>query len=203
MSTVFDDPRRTDLPATRFEADLERSGVPHEIVGTVMDALRRIAPGRTTLGLTAAELTFARAAGISDEVFSDQAQEENALYEAASAVVVSDEFRRSLIPTSEVAELLHKDAAHVRRMLSDRRLMAIAQTGEQSAYPRWQFVNGNVLPGLRKVLAAFPSEYHPLDIQEWMTTPSEELGGRSPQRWLATGGPASRIVELASDLAYM
>ena len=215
MSMTFDEPRPFRVSASTLSSDdafqpvetleiqLEHRGIPHDVVDEVVGVLRDIAPGPTTLGLTASELEFTRAAGIPDEVFSVQAQEENALYEAASAVVIADEYRQSLLPTSEVAKLLGKDAAHIRRMLSDGRLMAVGQVRGQSVYPKWQFVGSEPLPGLREVLAAFPDGFHPLDVEKWMTTPLESLGGRSPHQWLATGGPASRVAELADDLGYL
>lgn len=201
MSTVFEESRRTF--GHQFAERLEQRGVPHQYVSSVLDTLQELIPGPATVALTESELDFVRAAGIPESVFSTEVAEENALYEAASAVVLERELRASLLSTSAVARMLGKDAAHVRRMLSEGRLMAAGQLDGQRAYPRWQLVDGQALPGLRTVLAAFPRDYHPLDIQKVMTSPAEELGGRSPQEWLATGGDVAPVVALVSDLAYM
>lgn len=201
MSTVYDESRR--VSRHQFEVRLTEHGLPARYVGLVVDALQEMVPGPTTVALTDSELEFVRAAGIPDSVFGEEAEQENALYEAASAVALDNELQESLLTTREVARLLGKDPAHVRRMLASNRLMTAGHVAGQSAFPRWQFVDGNALPGLREVLAAFPSDYHPLDIQKVMTSPSEELRGRSPGNWLATGGEVEPVVRLVASLSHL
>ena len=202
MSTAYDEPRR--LSGLTLERQLADHGVPAEYLGAVMDALVEMVPHPRTVAPTEAEFAFVRAAGIDpDEVFSPEAERSNRLYEAVSEVIIERELRDSVIPTSEVARLMGKDPAHVRRMLADGRLMTAGQVDGQSAFPRWQFADGEPLPGLKQVLAAFPGDYHPLDIEKVMTTPVEELGGRSPRDWLATGGAAGPVIAVVTDLSYL
>lgn len=60
--------------------------------------------------------------------------------------------------------------------------------------PRWQIRDGGVLPHLPRVLASLPPETHPMTVTGFMTTPSDELDGQSPTRWLAAGGDPDRVL---------
>jgi len=202
MSTAYDEPRPT-LDEEDLGAQLEKHGVPHQYARGVVDTMLELVSGPATTALTASELAFIRDSGVPDQVFSTEAERFNAVYEAASALVLKRELKESLLPTRAVAQMMSKDVAHVRRLLSERRLMSAGQVDGQTAYPAWQFVDGEMLPGLREVLAAFPGDFHPLDIQKVMTSPSEELRGRTPQEWLATGGSVATVVQMVGDLAYL
>ncbi|QEW04917.1 phosphotransferase [Microbacterium lushaniae] len=202
MSTAYDEPRQT-LDEEDLGAQLEKHGVPHQYARGVVDTMLELVSGPMTTALTTSELAFMRDSGVPDQVFSTEAERFNAVYEAASALVLKRDLKESLLPTRAVAQMMGKDVAHVRRLLSEGRLMSAGQVGGQTTYPAWQFVDGEVLPGLRDVLAAFPSDFHPLDIQKVMTSPSEELRGRTPQEWLATGGTVATVVQMVGDLAYL
>jgi hypothetical protein len=59
-----------------------------------------------------------------------------------------------------------------------------------------------MLPGLREILLALPTGYHPLDIRAVMTAPAEKLGGHSPREWLRGGGSVQEVVAFAEGLNY-
>ncbi|MGB4779411.1 MAG: hypothetical protein WBP48_13740, partial [Microbacterium sp.] len=167
---------------------LRRHGVPEQFVGAVRGALEEFVGAGKTTAATDGAIAFALAAGIPAVAFSDEAEHENRLYEAASTAVLGAELRRSLLTTNELAELLCVQPSHVRRLVGRGDLMTAGQIDGQSLYPSWQVVEGAVVPGLRAVLAEFPDDYHPLDIQWVMTEPAEALRGRTPVEWLTTGG---------------
>jgi hypothetical protein len=102
--------------------------------------------------------------------------------------------------TGEVADLLKVDASRIRQRLRERSLYGIEYDGERRL-PRFQFVRGQVLPGLREVLAVLPEALNPLDVTEWFLTPNPdlELGDKaiSPRGWLLRGESVATVVELA------
>lgn len=107
-----------------------------------------------------------------------------------------------LLPTSEVATLLGRAASNVRRSAGAGDLYAI--TGGPSReleFPAWQFVNGRPLRGLREVTGALTPGMHPLSVEGFMTSPHEELEGRTPIDWLSTGGAVESVVDLAETAA--
>ena len=102
--------------------------------------------------------------------------------------------------TAEVADLLQVDVSRIRQRLREGSLYGIEYDGERRL-PRFQFERGQVLPGLREVLAVLPDALNPLDVAEWFLTPTADLevGERavSPREWLLRGEPIAAAVELA------
>ena len=180
---------------------LGKHGVPSHLVGSVIDALEDYTSPVTKATVTDGEYAFALAAGVSPTVFTAEAERENAMYEAASEAALEAQLHESLFTTNEAADLLGVDPANVRRMLGRGDVMTAGQIDGQSAYPKWQFHGSKAIRGLRKVLPAFPADFHPLDIEQVMTSRAEALGGRSPREWLISGGPASAVVSYVSALA--
>lgn len=149
-----------------------------------------------------ARCDFLRTAGIPVESFSPEAERANALYEAHSASSLDRELRDAAVSIAEAAQLLHKRRSWVIRLLASGQLMGVGLSNGQTMIPRWQFVDGKLLPTLRTVLAAFPRDYHALDIAQVMTSPAEDLGGSSPYEWLASGRAAAAVLALVSSLGY-
>lgn len=58
------------------------------------------------------------------------------------------------------------------------------------------------MPGLRKVIPAFPAHFHPLSIERFMMTENEDLEGMTPVAWLAMGGTPDAVAALADELGY-
>ena len=196
MSILRDDGPSEAVP--RLRALLGQHGVPTELIDPVLAALDEFATPPTTR-LTDPEIAFAVSAGIPTTAFTTDAERESATHLALQEASAA----RDLLSTSGVAELLHMNVANVRRMLARGDLITAGQMQRQSAYPRWQFTDDNrVLPGLRTVLAAFPTDFHPDDIEHVMTSPADSLGDRSPRAWLESGGATDPVLSLVEDLAY-
>jgi len=102
--------------------------------------------------------------------------------------------------TAEVAELLQVDVSRIRQRLREHSLFGIEYDGERRL-PRFQFERGQVMPGLREVLAGLPEALNPLDVAEWFLTRTADLevGDRalSPREWLLRGESIATVVELA------
>lgn len=102
-----------------------------------------------------------------------------------------------------VAEVLNVDASRVRHRISESGLYAIT-VGNRRYLPEWQFSGDSVIPGVRQILAVLPKDVHPLELQGWITTPTEELGlddeALSPREWLIAGGSVQAVVDLARDI---
>lgn len=108
----------------------------------------------------------------------------------------------SSLTTQEVSELLGRAESNVRRSRLNGDLYAVSMGvgGRALRFPRWQFRDGAVVPGLRRILGALPADFHPLDVEAFMTSSHELLDGSSPVDWLVTGGPADVVVSLAEEL---
>lgn len=65
-------------------------------------------------------------------------------------------------------------------------ILTIPGSGNQRCYPAFQFVDGDVLPGLDRVLSAVPSQ-DPWFRLHWLVNPDSRLGGYSPTDLLIAG----------------
>jgi hypothetical protein len=117
------------------------------------------------------------------------------------AAAASSVTRRGLT-TNEAAARMGTAAANVRRAATHGDLYVAGRTrNRQHVFPVWQFgPNGEPLPGLREILAALPTDLHPLDVAHFMTNRQEALGDRSPVDWLVEGGDVALVVRLADEL---
>lgn len=108
------------------------------------------------------------------------------------------------LTTAEVAALLGREPANVRRSRLEGDLYSPGSgvPGQSLRFPRWQFVGGSPVRGLRKVLRAFPSHFHPLSIERFMTAPNEELENMTPVEWLDSDGDADVVAKVADELGY-
>jgi hypothetical protein len=110
---------------------------------------------------------------------------------------------RTSISVPQAAELLHVDASRVRHRLGDRALYGF-KIGSSIRLPLWQFEGGAPIPGLRSVLAALPSDLHPLEVAGFMTTADADLAiaeePTSPRDWLIHGGDVGIVCELVAHL---
>lgn len=108
------------------------------------------------------------------------------------------------LSTAEVASLTGKGPANVRRSRLAGALYSSGAgiPGQSLRFPRWQFVEGKPVPGLRKVIPAFPAHFHPLSIERFMTTVNEGLEGMSPIAWLVMDDSPDAVAALADELGY-
>src|SRR5699024_767167 len=167
----------------RLESALERRGNPLS-VDALLDILRE-ASESTSEALSEGERAFLL--------------ESTDLPEAD----LTPQARAASLTTAEVAELLGRKDASIRRSKAAGDLYALPSSGGRTArFPAWQFEGSQIVPGLREIVPAFPGYFHPLSIQGFMTTPHDELGARSPAQWLLRGGPAGAVVALVEELGY-
>lgn len=112
--------------------------------------------------------------------------------------------KENSLSTAEVAALTGRDPANVRRSRLEGALYSpgVGVPGQSLLFPHWQFVEGAPLPGLRMVIPAFPTHFHPLSIERFMTTEHEDLEAMTPVAWLAMGGTPEAVAALADELGY-
>jgi excisionase family DNA binding protein len=109
----------------------------------------------------------------------------------------------SSMSVAEAAKVLGVDRSRVSHRISAGSLYAFA-FGRHRRVARWQFAAaGTLLPGLPQVIAAIPVGEHPLAVDAFMRTPTEELGDQTPIAYLAAGGDSRRVAQLVSDLARL
>lgn len=164
------------------------------------------AAGGSTAPLTAGEREFLLThAGMSKEDLSEQGRAATRLELARDRFALDAAALEGALSTSEVAALLGRAEANVRRSRLSGDLYA-PNPGDPAGlrFPRWQFTSaGGVVPGLRRIIPAFPRDTHPLAVARFMTQPLEDLDGMSPVGWLAGDGPVDPVVVLVEDLGYV
>lgn len=106
----------------------------------------------------------------------------------------------------EVAEILGRNPSRIRQRLGDRTLYGVLRDGEWRL-PRFQFRDGEEVPGLKEVLPRLPENMHPVAVYNFLTRPNVDLdagtGPVSPLDWLAEGGHPERVAELAENLHWL
>lgn len=107
--------------------------------------------------------------------------------------------RAASLTAEEAASRLGVTVQQVRDRIRDRSLVDRA-FGAERRLPSWQVLDSGVIPHLREVLHALPVDAHPLTVEGFMTTPSDELDGATPAHWLATGRGVDRVLQCAAAL---
>ncbi len=108
------------------------------------------------------------------------------------------------ISSKEAAVLLGVSEGRIRQMAAAKALYGF-KWKRGWRFPRFQFVEGHVLPGMAEVVVALPENVSPVSFCSWMTQPSgnlcvEEGRGLSPVEWLRRGLPVRRVAALATHL---
>lgn len=186
----------------RLEVALDRRGNP-VTADALLDVLRE-ASDSTTEALSAGEREFLlENTDLTDEDLTAEARALSQSVVARDRAAAQKQVRRSSLTTGQVASLLGRLDASVRRSKASGDLYALPSgAGRVVRFPRWQFEDGDVVPGLRVIIPAFPQYTHPLSIQHFMTTPNESLDQFSPVRWLFDGGEVDAVVALVDELGY-
>lgn len=168
-----------------------------------LDVLREVSGGSSE-HLTAGERDFLLASGdLTEEDLTEDALTESLIYAAKSRTAAEDTVIADSYATAEVAELLDRAESNVRRSRLQGDLYGPAETtGRTLHFPRWQFVEGTVVPGLRQIIPALPRYWHPLSVERFMETPHEDLDGLAPVRWLTSGGSIAAVAELADEQGH-
>lgn len=191
-------------PAGELSQALHRHGDPMS-ARAFLEVLHEAAGG-SSAPLTAGEREFLLThAGMSEEDLGEQGRVATRLALARDRFALDAAALEGALSTSAVAALLGRAEANVRRSRLSGDLYA-PNPGDPSGlrFPRWQFTSaGGVVPGLRRIIPAFPRDTHPLAVARFMTQPHEDLDGMSPVEWLAGDGPVDPVVALVEDLGYV
>lgn len=142
---------------------------------------------------------------LKEEDLTPEARDTAQLAITRNRIAAEFEVADTALTTRQVAGLLHRAEANVRRSRLNGDLYATHAGGAGTSlrFPRWQFTeDGRVVPGLREIIPAFPRHYHPLSIESFMTTETDELDGFRPVTWLLDGGPAGPLIALVNELNY-
>lgn len=106
------------------------------------------------------------------------------------------------LSAAEAAEILGIDASRVRHRLGNGSLLGF-MIGGKRRLPAWQFTDDPkhpVLPGLTQVIGALPHDMHPASVQNFMTTPQEDLviddRQVTPVEWLRLGRDPQEVVDI-------
>ncbi len=188
--------------SARLESALQRRGNP-VTVDALLDILRE-AGESTSEALSAGEREFLLdSTDLVEADLTTQARAASAVRVAQDRALAEEQARSSALTTAEVAVLLGRKDASIRRSKAAGDLYALpSSSGRSALFPAWQFGDGRVVPGLREIIAAFPAFMHPLTVERFMTSPHEELEGFSPVQWLLRGGPVGAVVSLVDELGY-
>lgn len=190
-----------DFTARLVEA-LGRRGSPLT-ADALLDVLRE-ASDSTTEALSAGEREFLlENTDLTDEDLTPEARAASQSRLAQDRAEAQEQVHRASLTTGEVAALLGRLEASIRRSRTTGDLYALPSGGGRAIrFPDWQFGDGGVVPGLRAIIPAFPQYTHPLSIQRFMMTPNESLDQLSPVRWLLDGGAVAAVVALVDELSY-
>jgi hypothetical protein len=105
---------------------------------------------------------------------------------------------------AQVAQLLGVDESRVSHRLREGSLYGYPGASARRRYPSWQFRGNEALPHLAALLSQVPTGTHPVTLRSFMTTRDETLlvdgAAVSPVEWLAAGGAAEPVAELAATL---
>lgn len=186
----------------RLETALNRRGNPLS-VDAFLDILREMS-GPASEPLSAGERDFLlEVTDLTEEDLSAQSHEAARIQVAEDRTLAEKEARDSALTTGEVAELLGRQGASIRRSKLTGDLYALpTNNGRSTLFPDWQFDGNQVVPGLRAIIPEFPRYAHPLTIQRFMTEENDELDGKSPVEWLSAGGAVEAVASLVAELAY-
>lgn len=191
-------------PAGELARALHRRGDPMS-ASAFLEVLGEVVGG-STAPLTAGERDFLLThAGLNEQDLSEQGRAATQLGLARERFTLDAAALDGALSTGEVAALLGRAEANVRRSRLVGDLYA-PNPGDRAGlrFPRWQFTaDGRVVPGLRRILPTFPRDTHPLAIGRFMTQAQEELEGMSPVDWLAGDGPVEPVLALVEDLGYL
>lgn len=188
--------------SARLEAALDRRGNPLT-VQALLDIVQE-ASTSSSEALSAGERSFLlEHTDLTEDDLTPSTRAATQLAVVRDRADAEQQARESALTTTQVAELLDRDPASVRRSKSTGDLYALsARSGRATLFPSWQFDNGRAVPGLREVIPVFPRSFHPMSIQRFMTTENGDLDGLTPVQWLLSGGPTDRVVELVDALGY-
>jgi hypothetical protein len=81
-----------------------------------------------------------------------------------------------------------------------RTLLALQTSDRRWIYPTWQFVGGDVMPGLPAIMAVF-GDQPAWSVATWLTTPRRDLEGATAVEWLRHGRDLGHLLRVARRTA--
>ena len=156
--------------------------------------------------LTASERAFLlEHTDLREEDLTEEARAATSTAVATEQLLADEAVQDRALSTGEVAKLLGRAEANVRRsrLRGDLYAPGAGSANRPLRFPAWQFTEeGDVVPDLRRVVSAFPRFFHPLSVERFMTAPHEALEGLSPVRWLTRGGDSEPVIGLVEELGH-
>lgn len=179
--------------------ELRRAGMAAD-PETFLTVLRRAV--HTTAAVPAEAHALMTKAGVDPRLLDSEGIDEARIAIAYKTSAAQQESYATSMTTKEVAKLLRTADSNIRRSVASRQIYSAGRDGREGhRIPSWQFVHGKPLPHLAELLAALPSDLHPLEVESFFTTASDSLNGMTPAEWLATGGDVAPVLVLADDEA--
>lgn len=171
---------------------------PKEVMAVLADA------AEPSPVLTAQDRAFlVEHAGLTKEDLSSQSLQAADVEIAANRSAAARDVQAESFNTQQVAQMLKMAPANVRRAVLEGSLYSVKTSpGGHHWFPHWQFTHERMLPGLRDVVAALPDNYHPVEVESFMTEGSDVLRGMTPAEWLSSGGDVATVVALADERAW-
>jgi excisionase family DNA binding protein len=112
----------------------------------------------------------------------------------------------SSLTVAEAAVLLGVSESRIRQRMGDRTLYSV-RVGKERRLPRFQFAEGEEVPGVGRILREIPEDVYPLSVENWFTRPNPDLyldkdeeEPVSPREWLLSGGSPDVLVPVAKEL---
>lgn len=176
------------LSPRKLADELARQDAPPALIGAFDAALSRTAAADETDSL--------------DEALWGQAPTDQELAQARHTTypALQDAMREALsavMTREQAAQRLGVTPQAVSKRIASGGLVALRR-GRVNHLPAWQFHEDRELPGLKQLIAAYPSGA--LSLTVWATSPSPDLDGATPAQTLARRGGFTRVLEAAEAL---
>lgn len=156
--------------------------------------------------LSAAEKKLYAEGGLGEEKVNDEAP---SAFDLAFADLF--EMNRTSYALADAASVLGCSLDTLEGMIAQRRIYAYSLDG-QRVVPKFQFIQGKLLPGLEQVLTVIDPRMPPLAVQAFFETPQAALRAATPissglddsdltpKQWLALGFSPAEVAALAHYL---
>lgn len=170
---------------------------PQRMTNSMRDAMERVAWARTA-PISQTDSDFLRDhSGLDDStILDDWSAEKEAQRRAEVAVASAVQLVADTLSREEVGHVLEIDDSNVSRRAKKNQLYSVNRDG-RPRFPRWQFRDGQALPGLTKIVDCLERlDLDPVSVGTLMVRPNDELEGLRPVDYLAAGGDPDSMVAL-------
>lgn len=179
-----------------YVVQLDGISLTAEEIGRPSRPNRKPAPSGESNGFSTAAKKLLKAAGVPDKLLDSNQmrvshrQVQRLAEEARNAAVSSS------VSVAEAAHLLGQSDSEIYESIANQRLYCIPGLAGQDRLPSWQFVNGQTVPHIHRVIEKLPNKF-PLTVESFFLTKNEYLAGMSPAQWLLAGRSLQRVTDLA------